>query len=161
MLEKLPDYEKQLTDIDEKLGNPETMQDMKLFRSLNQERSHLAPIIDELKEMQSLQEQIADAKQLLKEEKDPEMLELTEQELDELTEQLARSEQKTKMLLIPPLIQWKGKTSSWKSAQEPVGKRLPSLLQTCSVCTPTMLMPRDGRWKYSPPMKQVLADIRN
>ncbi|MDC7230037.1 MAG: peptide chain release factor 1 [Sphaerochaetaceae bacterium] len=102
MLEKLPDYEKQLADIDEKLSNPETMQDMKLFRSLNQERSHLAPIIDELKEMQSLKEQIADAKQLLKEEKDPEMLELTEQELDELTEQLAKSEQKTKMLLIPP-----------------------------------------------------------
>ncbi|WP_320123405.1 peptide chain release factor 1 [uncultured Sphaerochaeta sp.] len=102
MLEKLPDYEKQLADIDEKLSNPETMQDMKLFRSLNQERSHLAPIIDELKEMSSLKEQITDAKQLLKEEKDPEMLELTEQELDELTEQLAKSEQKTKMLLIPP-----------------------------------------------------------
>jgi len=102
MLEKLPDYEKQLADIDEKLSNPETMQDMKLFRSLNQERAHLAPIIDELKEMASLKEQIADAKQLLKEEKDPEMLELTEQELDELTGQLAKSEQKTKMLLIPP-----------------------------------------------------------
>ncbi len=102
MLEKLPDYEKQLADIDEKLGNPETMQDMKLFRSLNQERSHLAPIIDELKEMESLKGQIADAKQLLKEEKDPEMLELTEQELDELTEHLTKSEQKTKMLLIPP-----------------------------------------------------------
>ncbi|MBG0766463.1 peptide chain release factor 1 [Sphaerochaeta halotolerans] len=102
MLEKLPDYEKQLADIDEKLSNPETMQDMKLFRSLNQERSHLAPIIDELKEMKRLKEQIADAKQLLKEEKDSEMLELTEQELDELTAQLAKSEQKTKMLLIPP-----------------------------------------------------------
>lgn len=102
MLEKLPDYEKQLADIDEKLSNPETMQNMQLFRSLNQERSHLAPIIDELKEMERLKEQIADAKQLLKEEKDPEMLELTEQELDELTEQLAKSEQKTKMLLIPP-----------------------------------------------------------
>ncbi|RFU95956.1 peptide chain release factor 1 [Sphaerochaeta halotolerans] len=102
MLEKLPDYEKQLADIDEKLSNPETMQDMKLFRSLNQERSHLAPIIDELKEMKRLKEQIADAKQLLKEEKDSEMLELTEQELDELTAQLAKSEQKTKMFLIPP-----------------------------------------------------------
>jgi len=102
MLEKLPDYEKQLADIDEKLSNPETMQDMKLFRSLNQERSHLAPIIDELKKMKRLKEQIADAKQLLKEEKDSEMLELTEQELDELTAQLAKSEQKTKMLLIPP-----------------------------------------------------------
>ncbi|MGH0054121.1 MAG: peptide chain release factor 1 [Sphaerochaetaceae bacterium] len=102
MLEKLPDYEKQLIDIDEKLSSPETMQDMKLYKSLTQERSHLAPIIDELKRMESLNQQIVDAKQLLKEEKDPDMLELTEQELDDLVEQLTKSEQKTKMLLIPP-----------------------------------------------------------
>ncbi len=102
MLEKLPEYEAQLAEIDEKLGSPETMKDMKLYKSLNQERAHLAPIIDEMKNMQSLMEQIDDAKQLLKEEKDPEMLELTEQELDELETQLTKSEQKTKMLLIPP-----------------------------------------------------------
>ena len=54
MLKKLPDYEKQLADIDEKLSRPETMQDMKLYKSLNQERSHIAPIIDTLKIMSSL-----------------------------------------------------------------------------------------------------------
>ncbi|MGE4453799.1 MAG: peptide chain release factor 1 [Sphaerochaeta sp.] len=102
MLEKLPEYEKQLADIDEKLSSPETMQDMKLYKSLTQERSHLSPIIDEMKRMENLKVQIADAKLLLKEEKDPEMLELTEQELDDLEEQLRGSEQKTKMLLIPP-----------------------------------------------------------
>ncbi len=102
MLEKLPEYEKQLADIDEKLSSPETMQDMKLYKSLTQERSHLSPIIDEMKQMENLKQQISDAKLLLKEEKDPEMLELTEQELEDLEEQLKGSEQKTKMLLIPP-----------------------------------------------------------
>ncbi|MGE4583526.1 MAG: peptide chain release factor 1 [Sphaerochaeta sp.] len=102
MLKKLPEYEKQLADIDDKLSRPETMQDMKLYKSLNQERAHLAPIIDELKTMQSLNKQIADAQQLLKEEDDPQMLDLTREELHELEAALEKSEQKTKLLLIPP-----------------------------------------------------------
>jgi peptide chain release factor 1 len=102
MLKKLPDYEKQLADIDEKLSRPETMQDMKLYKSLNQERSHIAPIIDTLKIMSSLIQQIEDAKLLLKQETDSEMIELTKQELVDLEQQLKQREQKTKMLLIPP-----------------------------------------------------------
>ncbi|NCC63523.1 MAG: peptide chain release factor 1 [Spirochaetia bacterium] len=102
MLKKLPDYEKQLADIDEKLSRPETMQDMKLYKSLNQERSHIAPIIDTLKIMSSLIQQIEDAKLLLKQETDSEMIELTKQELIDLEQQLKQREQKTKMLLIPP-----------------------------------------------------------
>ena len=75
MLKKLPEYEKQLRDIDAKLSLPETMQDMKIFKSLNQERSHLAPIVDELQHMQSLLTQISDAEQILHDENDAEMLE--------------------------------------------------------------------------------------
>ena len=102
MLKKLPDYEKQLADIDEKLSSPATMQDMKLYKSLNQERSHIAPIIDSLKTMASLIEQIDDAKILLKQENDAEMIEMTKEELIDLEHQLKLVEQKTKMLLIPP-----------------------------------------------------------
>ena len=102
MLKKLPDYEKQLADIDEKLSRPETMQDMKLYKSLNQERSHIAPIIDTLKIMSSLIQQIEDAKLLLKQETDSEMIEMTKQELVDLEQQLKQREHKTKMLLIPP-----------------------------------------------------------
>ncbi len=102
MLRKLPEYEKQLQDIDEKLSRSETMQDMKLYKSLNQERSHLAPIIDEMKQIVSLKKQIAEAQQLLKEEDNPEMIDLTREELKELEIELVQSEQKTKILLIPP-----------------------------------------------------------
>jgi peptide chain release factor 1 len=102
MLEKLPEYEKQLEDIDTKLSKPETMQDMKLYKSLNMERAHLAPIVDELRNMQSMKEQIADAEQLLHEETDAEMLEMTKDELYELKKAYTLSEQKTKVLLIPP-----------------------------------------------------------
>ena len=102
MLRKLPEYEKQLADIDAKLSLPETMQDMQIFKSLNQERSHLAPIVDELQNMQSLLSQISDAEQILHVEKDAEMLEMTHEELNGLKEAFIISQKKTKMLLIPP-----------------------------------------------------------
>ncbi|HHT81675.1 MAG TPA: peptide chain release factor 1 [Spirochaetales bacterium] len=102
MLKKLPEYEKQLADIDAKLSLPETMQDMTIFKTLNQERSHLAPIVDEMHTMQSLISQIAEAEQLLHEESDAEMLEMTREELSGLKVALAESQKKTKMLLIPP-----------------------------------------------------------
>jgi len=102
MLRKLPEYEKQLADIDAKLSLPETMQDMQIFKSLNQERSHLAPIVDELQNMQSLLSQISDAEHILHVEKDAEMLEMTHEELNGLKEAFIISQKKTKMLLIPP-----------------------------------------------------------
>ncbi len=102
MLKKLPEYEKQLADIDAKLSLPETMKDMDVFKSLNQERSHLAPIVDELQHMQSLISQISEAEQILHEESDAEMLEMTREELTGLKEALEVSQKKTKMLLIPP-----------------------------------------------------------
>lgn len=102
MLKKLPEYEKQLRDIDAKLSLPETMKDMDVFKSLNQERSHLAPIVDEMHTMQSLLNQISDAEQLLHDESDPEMLEMTREELNGLKEAFEKSQKKTKMLLIPP-----------------------------------------------------------
>ncbi|HKM06000.1 MAG TPA: peptide chain release factor 1 [Sphaerochaeta sp.] len=102
MLKKLPEYEKQLADIDAKLSLPETMQDMKIYKSLNQERSHLSPIVDELHMMQSLLNQISDAEHLLHDETDAEMLEMTREELSGLKEAFLVSQKKTKMLLIPP-----------------------------------------------------------
>ena len=102
MLKKLPEYEKQLADIDAKLSLPETMQDMTIFKNLNRERSHLAPIVDELHTMQSLLAQIAGAEQILHEESDAEMLEMTREELSGLKEAFIVSQKKTKMLLIPP-----------------------------------------------------------
>ncbi|WP_320127800.1 peptide chain release factor 1 [uncultured Sphaerochaeta sp.] len=102
MLEKLPDYVKQLENIDTTLSKPETMNDMTLFKKLNMERSHLAPIVEELQTMQSMKEQIADAEQLMHDETDSEMLEMTKEELSKLKKAYTVSEQKTKVLLIPP-----------------------------------------------------------
>ncbi len=102
MLEKLPEYEVQLQDIDAKLAQPATMSDMKLYKTLMQERAHLAPIVEELHLMQDITTQIEDAELLLKEENDPEMVEMTKEEIGSLKQGLEESLHRCKMLLIPP-----------------------------------------------------------
>jgi peptide chain release factor 1 len=100
------------------------MQDMKLYKSLNQERSHLAPIIDQLRLMRSLNTQINEAHQLMKDETDQEMLEMTREELHELERNWSCANRKPRFCSYPP-IPWKARTSSWKSVPEPVAKRPP------------------------------------
>jgi peptide chain release factor 1 len=102
MLHKLPEYEKLLNDIDRRLSLPETMADMNLYRSLTIERSHLAPIVDGLNRVAALEREIAEMKELLHQENDAEMLQLTQDELEHLQEEHTRSENTVKILLIPP-----------------------------------------------------------
>ena len=102
MIEKLPGYKEQLTALDERLSTSEVMSNMKLYKELMMERSHLAPIVDKLEEMKSIAEQIEDSKELLKSEEDPDMVEMAKEELSELEEKLEQAEKECKVLLIPP-----------------------------------------------------------
>lgn len=102
MLTKLPEYEKQLSEMDAKLSDSEFMKDMKAYTELTMERAHLAPIVDCMHTMKSLHEQIEDSKEMIKLEEDPEMVEMAREELSELEKELEAKEKECKMLLIPP-----------------------------------------------------------
>ena len=102
MLEKLPTYEEQLKALDNRLSSSEVMSDMKLYRELMMERSHLAPIVEKLQELSGLSEEIRDTKEIIREESDPEMLEMAKMELSELEEKAEKAEKEAKVLLIPP-----------------------------------------------------------
>ncbi|MCY1151703.1 MAG: peptide chain release factor 1 [Sphaerochaetaceae bacterium] len=102
MIEKLPSYVKQLKEIDNKLSSPETMSDMNLYKQLMVDRAHIAPIVEEMQNLEELTNQIKDAEELLKEEDDAEMIAMAKEELLELKEAAKVSNKKCKMLLIPP-----------------------------------------------------------
>ena len=102
MLEKLPGYRTQLEEIDRLLSSPEVLADMKKYKELMQERSHLAPIIEKMEEMEGLKEQIAGSREMLAEESDPELVEMAREELAGLEESYAKAEKECRMLLIPP-----------------------------------------------------------
>ena len=60
MTEKLDDFRKQLEDLDAKLSDPDVMKDMSQYKNLMLERSHLVPIVEELENLKSLMENLAD-----------------------------------------------------------------------------------------------------
>ena len=102
MLKKLPAYEEQLKALDDRLSSSEVMSDMKLYKELMMERSHLSPIVEKLQELSGLEEEIQGTREIIKEESDPEMLEMAKMELSELEEKAEKAEKEAKVLLIPP-----------------------------------------------------------
>ena len=102
MIEKLPEYKEQLKELDERLSSQEVMSDMKLYKELMLERSHLAPVVDKLEEMTKLSEEIYGSKELIKAETDPEMVEMAKEELEELEIKYQEAEKECRILLIPP-----------------------------------------------------------
>ena len=102
MLSKLAEYERQLSEMDKKLSDGEFMKDMKAYTALTMERSHLAPIIDTMHRMQRIDQEIKDARELLKGETDADLIEMAKEELLELEKEREEAEKQCKMLLIPP-----------------------------------------------------------
>lgn len=102
MLTKLTSYIEQLAEIDKKLSTEDVMKDMNLYKKLMVERSHVAPIVEEMQNLSELTQQLEDAEEMLADESDPEMREMAKEELDTLREQVSQSTKICKMLLIPP-----------------------------------------------------------
>ena len=101
MLEKLPGYRQQIEDLDKRISSPEVMSDMKKYKELMVERSHIAPIVEKLEEMASLLENKKEAEEMLKE-SDSEIVEMAKEEISETEKKLEKAEKEVKMLLIPP-----------------------------------------------------------
>ncbi|MHC1692970.1 MAG: peptide chain release factor 1 [Sphaerochaetaceae bacterium] len=102
MIEILKGFEQQYAELERRLSNPDIMKDMNSYRTLMQERAHLEPIMEALHRMESLTSQIAATTQMLADEDDAEIVAMAKEELSGLHSQLAKTEEHSKMLLIPP-----------------------------------------------------------
>ena len=101
LTDKLSEYRKQLDEIDSKLST-EVLSDMKLYKTLMQERAHLQPVVDKLEEMKALEKAIADSKEMIRTESDAELVEMAKEELSSLESALESAEKECRILLIPP-----------------------------------------------------------
>ena len=102
LIMKLPGYRTQLEELDKSLSTPEVMGDMKKYKEKMMERSHLAPIVEKLEEMEKLSGELADSEEMLKNESDSEMMEIIKDEIEELKAKLQEAEKECKVLLVPP-----------------------------------------------------------
>lgn len=98
---KLEDLQEQYQTLEERLGDPQVIADHVAFQRYAKAHSELAQIVDEYQAYRRLQSAIHETKQILQESQDPEMQELAEAELRDLSRMLEEEEEKMRFLLLP------------------------------------------------------------
>jgi peptide chain release factor 1 len=101
MLDKLQSIKNHFDETEKKLSDPKVLSDIHLFSKLNKEYKELKKIVDVYNEYKKILMEIDQAKDILKNEKDDELLSLAKSELESLTPLKIQLEEKIKQLLIP------------------------------------------------------------
>ena len=101
MFDRLEDLLIRYEEIMSELGEPGTANDQDRFRKLMKESSDLAPIVEAYNEYKKNKRNIEDSLEMLEGESDEEMRRMLKEELSSSKENLAKLEEKLKILLLP------------------------------------------------------------
>ncbi|MBR2968014.1 MAG: peptide chain release factor 1 [Clostridia bacterium] len=100
-LDKLKNIKSKFISLSSAISDPEVIANNKEWTKLVKEHAMIEPIVVQYDNYVRTQNDIDEALKLLKEEKDPEMLELAKIELEEKKDLLASTENELKILLLP------------------------------------------------------------
>ena len=101
LLEKVLSLQDKYKKLEEQLASPEVIADMKKFVQLNKDYKELQPIIAAGLEYKRLVDELAQAKDILMNEKDEDLKEMAREEVASIEPKLPEMEQQIKLLLIP------------------------------------------------------------
>ena len=101
LLEKVLSLQDKYKKLEEQLSDPSVIADMKKFVQLNKDYKELQPIIAAGLEYKRLVDELAQAKDILINEKDEDLKEMAREEVAEIEPKLPEMEQNIKLLLIP------------------------------------------------------------
>lgn len=101
MFDKLKFVEEKYVDLNEKISDPEVINDQAIWQKYMKEHAEIEPVVLKYREYMKTKEQIQDSREILDSSHDEEMKELAKMELDELTENLEKINEELKILLLP------------------------------------------------------------
>ena len=101
MLEKLEKIVEKYEELTKKVGDPEVIADNRTWQKLVKEHSELTPIVEAYNDLKKCLNDLTEAEEMLKTEKDKEMIELLEQEIEENKTKKEKLEEEIKILLLP------------------------------------------------------------
>lgn len=101
MFDKLEEVVKRFERLEEKLADPSLYERQAEFKAISEERSNLEEIVRVYLEYKKTKTEIEDAKDILKNEKDPEMREMAKEELSEIEGLIPAFEENLTLLLLP------------------------------------------------------------
>ena len=101
MYDKLTKIIEAYEALEAKLGDPAVMADMKEYTKLTKEHANQRDLVEHARQYVSLSDQLANAKDVLKNESDPDFKELAQEEIAEIEPQLPALEEEIKFMLLP------------------------------------------------------------
>ena len=101
MFERLDQIEARYEELTHALASPEIMNDSAKYQKTAKAHSDMTPVVEKYREYKDLKRGIAESKTVLADEKDPEMRNYAQEELNQLEPRLAAVEQELKVLLLP------------------------------------------------------------
>lgn len=101
IIDKLEAIKERWEALREQLNDPELMNDMKRYVKVNKDYKDLEPVVEAFNQYKTYLANISEAKELLKTEKDEDMREMAQEELDEATEKVGKLEEDIRLMLIP------------------------------------------------------------
>ena len=101
MLDKLEAIYTRYKEIEEQMNDPQVTADMKRYVKLSKDYKDLQPVVKAYHEYKALLDTIAECKELLETEKDPELREMAKEELTAAQERKGPMEDDIRLLLIP------------------------------------------------------------
>lgn len=84
MFDKLQNIEDRYNQLTEKLMDPEVINDSNKLRDYSKEQSDIQPIVEKFRQYKEIRQQIDEAKTMLEEESDEDVMEMAQEELNEL-----------------------------------------------------------------------------
>lgn len=102
MQEKVARLLGRLTELEELLGKLDILSDQTRYRSLTQEHSHLSELKETWDQYVKIKNQFDENQALLRDEKDPEIIEMVQEETPELEKELQLVKIRLETLLVPP-----------------------------------------------------------
>ena len=101
LLEKVLSLQDKYKKLEEQLADPAVIADMKKFVQLNKDYKELQPIIAAGLEYKKMVDELAQAKDILMNEKDEDLKEMAREEVADIEPKIPEMEQQIKLLLIP------------------------------------------------------------
>jgi peptide chain release factor 1 len=99
--EKMTTLERRHEEVAALLGTPDVINKRAEFLKLSREHSELDPLVNAWRAYQKMIKDLAQAKQMLEAESDPELREMAREEVRQLEDALIKAEQDIKVLLLP------------------------------------------------------------
>ncbi|MFP7479841.1 peptide chain release factor 1 [Virgibacillus sp. 7505] len=101
MLDRLQALEDRYEKLNELLSDPDVISDTNKLREFSKEQAGLTDVVQAYREYKDISAQVEDAKTMLAEEKDPEIIEMAKAEISELSPRLPELEEQMRILMLP------------------------------------------------------------